>query len=256
VGRFRIIPVLLFSKGGLVKTVQFKNPKYVGDPINAIKIFNDKEVDELVLLDIDATKNKTGPNYHLVNEVSKECFMPFSYGGGISTTDEIKKILNSGAEKVVINSSSLSHIDVVKEASYRFGSQSIVICLDIKKNWLGKYYVYTHKGEKNTKLSPVEFAIKMQQAGAGELFLQFIDKDGSYEGYDLEIINQVSSAVDIPVVACGGAGKLEDFSSAMKNGASAVAAGSLFVFYGPLKSVLINYPSKEELIDLFRKNER
>lgn len=253
--RYRIIPVLLYSSGGLIKTKQFKNPRYVGDPINAIKIFNDKEVDELILLDIDATKNKKGPNYNLVNDVAKECFMPFSYGGGITKLEEIKQLLKSGAEKIVINSASLIDETLIQSAANQFGNQSVVVCLDIKKNWLGKHFVYTHKGEKNSGLSPIEFAKKMEALGAGELILQFIDRDGTYNGYDLELLKEVSQAVSIPIVACGGAGKLEDFSSAIESGASAVAAGSVFVFYGPLKSVLINYPSKEELRKLFDKNE-
>jgi imidazole glycerol-phosphate synthase subunit HisF len=252
--RYRIIPVLLYSNGGLVKTKQFKNPRYVGDPINAIKIFNDKEVDELILLDIDATKNKKGPNYNLVNDVAKECFMPFSYGGGITKLEEIKILLKSGAEKIVINSASLMDEALIQNAANQFGNQSIVVCLDIKKNWLGKYFVYTHKGEKNSGLSPVEFAKKMEALGAGELILQFIDRDGTYRGYNLELLKELSQAVSIPVVACGGARKIEDFSAAIESGASAVAAGSMFVFYGPLKSVLINYPSNKELMELFQKN--
>lgn len=251
--RFRVIPVLLYSNNGLVKTVQFKKPRYVGDPINAIKIFNDKEVDELILLDIEATKNKKGPNYQLVSEVAKECFMPFSYGGGITSVDEIKKLLNSGAEKVVVNSSSVSNPSLISEAAKKFGAQSIVVCLDIKKNWLGKYSVYTHRGEKSSRLSPIDFAKKMEQLGAGELMLQFIDKDGTYQGYNLDIIEEVSNSVKIPVIACGGAGQLEDFSKAIKTGASAVAAGSMFVFYGPLKSVLINYPSTQDLKSLYER---
>lgn len=249
--RFRIIPILLYSNEGLVKTVRFKNPKYVGDPINAIKIFNDKEVDELILLDIEATKNKRGPNFKLVEEVAKECFMPFSYGGGITTIDEIKKLLNLGAEKVVINSSSIKN-DLIEQTSSRFGSQSIVICIDIKKNWQGRYYCYINRGEKNIKISPVYFAKKMESLGAGELILQFIDKDGTYSGYDLSMIEIISKEVTIPVVACGGANSTEDFAMAVRAGASAVAAGSMFVFYGKLKSVLINYPTKEELKELFK----
>lgn len=249
--RFRVIPVLLYSSGGLVKTVRFKNPKYVGDPINAIKIFNDKEVDELILLDIDATKNKKGPNFKLVEEVANECFMPFSYGGGITSIEEIKKLLNLGAEKIVINSSATNE-NIIKEASSRFGSQSIVICIDIKKNWQGKYYCYTNRGEKNIKISPIDFAKKMESFGAGELILQFIDKDGTYSGYDLNMIEKISKEVTIPIVACGGASSIEDFTMAVKAGAFAVAAGSMFVFYGKLKSVLINYPTNEELKELFK----
>ena len=250
-GRFRIIPVLLYSNDGLVKTTRFKNPKYIGDPINALKIFNDKEVDELIFLDINASKEKRMPNLDLIKELATECFMPFCYGGGISSIEEIQQILYNGAEKVSINTASYTNPDLIKQAANKFGSQSIVVSIDVKKNWLNNQYVYINNGTTNTKLSPIEFAKKMQDYGAGELMLNSIDRDGTYTGYDINLIKEVSESVDIPIIACGGAANISDFKNAINSGASAVAAGSMFVFYGELKSVLINFPSPEDLNTLY-----
>ncbi len=246
--RIRVIPVLLLKNGGLVKTVKFKKPKYVGDPINAIKIFNEKEVDELVFLDITATNKNRKPSLKVISEIAGECFMPLCYGGGIKTIDEIKEILNIGVEKVAINTGSVADHALIKKAANLFGNQSIVVSIDVKKNIFGKYQVYTHGGKKNTKLDPASFAVQMEENGAGEILLNSIDKDGTYHGYDIELIKKVSEVVNVPVIACGGVGKISDFVDGIKmGGASAVSAGSFFVFQGDLRAVLINYPTQEEI---------
>ena len=246
--RTRVIPCLLLKGNGLVKTVQFKNPTYIGDPINAVKIFNDKEVDELVFLDIAATAEKRGPNFKLLNEISTECFMPLGYGGGITSLQEIEKLFNLGIEKVILNSSAFHHPKLISEAVHVFGSQSIIAAMDVKKGWLSKKQtVYVNAGSLNTKTSPLEYAKKMEDAGVGEIIVNSIDADGTMLGYDLHLIQAVSSELKIPVVALGGAGGLEDLSKAKKAGASAVAAGSMFVFQKAHRAVLITYPRQEDI---------
>ncbi len=250
----RTIPVLLLKEFGLVKTTKFKKPKYLGDPINIIKIFNDKEVDELILLDINATKKNTPPQYELIAEIASECFMPLCYGGGIRNLDTIKTILSLGVEKIAINSYAIENPQFIGIASEYVGSQTIVVSIDVKKNLLGKYEVYTKNGTQSAKLDPVTFAIQVEELGAGEIFLNSIDRDGTMKGYDVNLISKISRSVSIPVIACGGAGKLNDFSEAVKTGgASAVAAGSFFVFHGPHRAVLINVPSNKELTDIYSK---
>lgn len=242
--RIRVIPCLLLKDQGLVKTVKFKNYKYVGCPINAVKIFNDKEVDELVFLDITATIENHEPPFKLLAEIATECFMPFGYGGGIKTIETIKKIFSLGAEKVIINSHAVENPFFIRAAAELYGSQSIVVSIDVKKNYLGKYEVFTQSGRINSKLDPAIFAQKMQKMGAGEIFLNSVNRDGTMGGYDIELIKKVTSAVDIPVIACGGAGQIKDFQAAVKKGgASAVAGGSFFVFQGQHRAVLITYPS-------------
>ena len=221
--------------------------KYVGDPINAVKIFNEKEVDEIAVIDIDATKQNRKPNFSQIAEIASEAFMPVAYGGGITTIDEIKEILFNGAEKVIINKASHINPALITEAARLFGSQSVVISIDVKKNLLRNYKVYTDNGKKNSGISPVVFAKKMQEAGAGEVLLNNIDADGTYGGYDLALIKEISNAVTIPVIAVGGAGSLDDFAKAIHSGASAVAAGSMFVFQRPHQAVLISYPSQNEI---------
>lgn len=243
----RVIPCLLLKGLGLVKTIKFQDEKYIGDPINAVKIFNEKEVDELIFLDITATPERRKPSFELLSRIASECFMPFSYGGGIREIKDIKKILEIGAEKVVINSYALENHSFIKTAAEEFGSQSVIVAIDVKKNEKGKYEVFTHRGQRNTGKDPIEWAIIVEKLGAGEIFLNSIDKDGTMEGYDLELIEEVTKSIKIPVIASGGAGKLEDFQKAKLAGASAVSAGSLFVFVGPYRAVLINYPNREEL---------
>ena len=245
--RIRIIPSLLLQKGGLVKSIRFKDYKYVGDPINAVKIFNDKEVDEILILDISATQEKRGPNFRQIREIASEAFMPLGYGGGITTLDEIRNLVASGVEKVVLNTSAFENPSLVREGAAYIGSQSIVVSIDVKKNFLGKYKVHVNNGSRNTGLDPVEFAQKMEAAGAGEIILNSIDKDGTFSGYDTGLIKMVCSQVNIPVVAIGGASTVADFAEAIRQGASAVSAGSMFVFQRPHRAVLISYPSQADL---------
>jgi len=247
--RARVIPILLLHQGGLVKTVKFKNPVYVGDPINAVKIFNEKEIDEIAILDIDASREKRGPNMQQIREIAGEAFIPLAYGGGISTIEEVKELFYIGVEKVIFNYQAVHNPALLTESAKLVGSQSVVASVDVKKNLFGKYRVFTRNGTENTNADPVEFAHKMQEAGAGEIFLNVIDRDGTYAGYDLELLKKVSEGLKIPLIICGGAGSVLDFKQAIDNGASAVAAGSLFVFQRPHNAVLISYPSRKELLD-------
>ncbi|MFA5095653.1 MAG: AglZ/HisF2 family acetamidino modification protein [Candidatus Paceibacterota bacterium] len=243
----RVIPSLLLRDSGLVKTVNFKDAKYVGDPINAVKIFNEKEVDELILLDISATVGKKKPNFELISQIAGECFMPFGYGGGIREIDDIKRIFNLGVEKVVINSYAVENPLFIKEAANIFGSQSIVVSIDVKRTKSGNYEIFTNSGKEETGLNLKDFIGKIEKMGAGEIFLNSIDRDGLMQGFDLSLISEASKAVSIPLIVCGGAGKIEDFKEAIMAGASAVAAGSMFIFYGRQRAVLINFPHQKEL---------
>lgn len=243
----RIIPCLLLKGTGLVKTTQFKKPVYVGDSTNAVRIFNKKEVDELIFLDITATKENRQPPINLISQISDECFMPLAVGGGIRTVQDAKALVNAGAEKVIINSYAVENPKFIQEAAQLMGNQSVVISIDAKKKRNGEYEVMTHAGTKPTGLNPVSWAKKAEQMGAGEIMINSIDQDGTMMGYDLKLIKMVSKAVGIPVIACGGAGKMEDFLKAIDQGASAVAAGSYFVFFGARKAVLINFPNETEI---------
>jgi cyclase len=244
----RVIPCLLLKNKGLVKTVKFKTPRYVGDPINAVRIFNEKEVDELIFLDITASKNNTAPLTELVAEISAESFMPLAYGGGIRTVRDVEMILRAGAEKVSINTAAVMNPELITETARLFGNQSVIVSIDAKKKLLGGYEVYIEGGTKATGLDPAEFAAKMEGMGAGEILINSIDRDGTMSGYDIDLIARVAKSVRVPVVASGGAGNLSHFKEALDVGrASAVAAGSLFVFFGPRRAVLINYPSTQEL---------
>ena len=246
--RHRVIPCLLLQKGGLVKTVKFRNPTYVGDPINAIRIFNDKEVDELMLLDIRASRDRQPPQFDLVADVAKECFMPLAYGGGIRDVGTVGRLFSIGVEKVALNTCAVEQPAVVEQAARAFGSQSIIVSIDAKRRLFGGYEAWVRGATRRAGLDPVLLAKKMEALGAGEILLNSIDRDGTGIGYDLWLLKAVSQAVDVPVVACGGAGKLDDFAQAVKRGgASAVAAGSMFVFQGPHRAVLITYPGYREL---------
>ena len=246
----RVIPSLLIHKGGLVKSVQFKDYKYVGDPINAVKIFNEKEVDEIAVIDIDASRENKAPNIAKIAEIASEAFMPMAYGGGITTIAQIKEILYNGIEKVIINKAAHTTPNLITEAASLFGNQSIVVSIDVKKVFLKGYRVFIENGKKNTGLHPVEFAITAEKLGAGEILLNSIDKDGTFTGYDVALIQQVSKAVNIPVIAIGGASSVEDFAKAKQAGASAVSAGSMFVFQRPHKAVLISYPTRKEIKEI------
>lgn len=251
----RVIPCLLLLNDGLVKTIKFKNPKYVGDPINAIKIFNEKEVDELVFLDISATNENRIPRYDFITKIASECFMPLSYGGGIKSIDQIKTILNLGVEKVIINSQAILNPNFIRQAAENFGSSTIVVSIDYKTNLLGKNYVYICSGKKATNIEPLKHALQMQEMGAGEVILNSIDRDGTMKGYDLNIMKTITEKLDIPLVALGGAGSVNHFSEAIQQaGASAVAAGSFFVFHGPHRAVLITYPQVNELEKALNKS--
>ena len=244
----RVIPVLLLKGLGLVKTVQFKNPKYLGDPRNVVRIFNDKEVDELVLLDITATSERREPKYDLIREIVSEAFMPVGYGGGITSLDQAKRIIQMGVEKVVLNSSALERPSLVTEIAEALGSQSVVVCLDVKRGLLGKYEVLGNAGTKPSKRDPVSLAKEFESMGAGEIVVQSIDRDGMMKGYDIPLVKSVSSAVTVPVVAAGGAGSVADLAQVVhEGGAAAAAAGSMFVFQGKLRAVLINFPPSSEL---------
>ena len=244
----RVIPCLLLKGTGLVKTQHFADPKYVGDIINAVKIFNDKEVDEIIILDIEAHAGRGRIQWDLVTKTASEAFMPMCYGGGVTTMDEIKRLFRAGIEKVSINTAAHEDHRFLESASRAFGSQSIVAGIDVKKNFLGRYVVMSHGGEKKQAKDVVDWAKAVERAGAGEILLNSIDRDGMQSGYDLELVKQVASAVKIPVIACGGAGKVQHFAEAITSGASAVAAGSLFVFRGQHRAVLITYPERAELV--------
>jgi cyclase len=246
--RPRIIPVLLLQGNALVKSKGFKDFRYIGDPINAVKVFNDLKADELVFLDIEATKEKRTISTELVSQVGEEANMPFAVGGGIKNLDEIQNIIAKGAEKVIINTCAVENPKFIREASDNFGSSTIVVCIDVKKKFFSGEVVWRNSGSKSSKYSPKDFAKIIEENGAGEIIIQSIDKDGTMSGYDLDLVKEISTAVAIPVVALGGAGNLEHMIEAYKKGfASALAAGSLFVFQGPNKGVLINYIEKSDL---------
>jgi cyclase len=248
----RVIPVLLLKNTGLVKSVKFNSPVYLGDPRNAVKIFNEKQVDELLLLDIDVTISRQRPNFKLIKEIVSEAFMPVSYGGGIRSIDDAIEIFSLGVEKIVVNSYSVENPSFITELNKIFGAQSISVCIDVKRDFFGRYNICTHSGRKSFKVDPVIFSRKMEQMGAGEIIINSIDLDGTMNGFDLELIKNVSSSVNLPVVACGGAGSLKHLADAVKIGsASAVAAGSMFVFHGRHRAVLINYPDQNILNKLF-----
>lgn len=244
----RVIPVLLLRGRGLVKTVKFKDPTYIGDPVNSVRIFNEKEVDELVFLDIFATKEGRGPDFDLLADIAGEAFMPMAYGGGLSSLDQIRKVFSLGFEKVVIDSAAYDGGELIRQASAVFGAQSIVGCVDVRRTLLGRYVLYSHSGRTRQPRGLVDHVKDLEQQGVGEIIVNAIDREGTQSGYDLKMIREVASAVQVPVVACGGAGSLDHMAAAVNEaGATAVAAGSLFVFVGPLRAVLINYPPRDEL---------
>lgn len=241
---------MLLADGGLVKTEKFKNGKYLGDPINAVKIFNDKEVDELAFLDIQSSQKKRGPNLEIIKDLASECFMPLSYGGGISSLSEIEQILKIGVEKVVINNHALVDPSFISKAAKHFAQSTIVAAFDVKKTIWGNYVVYDHVKKKNLDFTPVEYARRLEEMGCGEIFVNNADRDGTYTGFDLKLIETVTASVSVPVTVCGGASKLSDIKQAADAGASAVAIGSLFVYQGPHRAVLISYPTQKELKDI------
>lgn len=250
--RPRIIPSLLVHDNGLVKTVNFKNPKYVGDPINAVKIFNEKEVDELAVFDIDASVQGKEPNYALIEKLANQSRMPLCYGGGVKTVAQAQKIFGLGIEKIALSSAVIQNPSLITEIANQVGSQSVIVVLDVKKKLLGGYEVYIHNGKKATGVNPVKFAEEAQRLGAGEIIINSIDQDGVMKGYDMNLIDKVVENLTIPVTVLGGAGTLQDIKKVIdKHKIIGVAAGSLFVFKGVYKAVLINYPNKEDKENLY-----
>lgn len=241
----RIIPCLLIHNKGLVKTTKFTDSKYVGDPINAVRIFNEKEVDELIVLDIDATVEGRGPNFELIAKLAAECRMPFCYGGGVTTAEEVRKLISLGVEKVAISASAINDPTLVTRVANDVGRQSIVVVLDVKRKILGGYEVYTHNGKQSTGKSPEELAKLFQEMGAGEIVINSIDNDGTMKGYDFKLIERVWESTSVPLSVVGGAGSLDDISRLVSRfNAIGAIAGSLFVFKGAYRAVLINYPNQ------------
>jgi cyclase len=244
----RVIPCLLLRGRGLYKTVKFGDPKYVGDPVNAVKIFNEKEVDELLLLDITATTEKREPNYELIGDIAGECFMPLGYGGAVTSLAQIRRLHRMGVEKVSLNTAAFQDRRLLQESCDVFGSSSIVAAIDVKKTLFGKYEVWINSGKTNTKEDPVRYAEQLAKLGVGEILVNSIDRDGTMAGYDNTLLKNIASAVDTPVIACGGAGTLDHLRDTIAHtGVNAVAAGSMFVFHGKHKAVLINYPTPAQL---------
>jgi cyclase len=248
----RVIPCLLLKGDGLVKTVGFAQPKYLGDPLNVVRLFNDLEVDELIFLDINATPEGREPDFDRLHDIASQCFMPISYGGGVRSIDHARRLFQLGVEKVALTTAAAENPALITQMADCFGRQSVIVGIDVKRNFLGKPRVWARCGKKRTAYSPIEFAREAERLGAGEILLSSIDRDGAQQGYDLELIGQVAQGVNIPVIACGGAGSTNDLAAAIGAGASAVAAGSLFVFRGPHRAVLISYPSQEELRNVRR----
>lgn len=250
----RLIPSLLLSNRALVKTVNFSSPVYIGDPLNAVRIFNEKAADELCLFDIDSTVLKTEPNYDLISKIANQCRMPLCYGGGIKSTMQVEKIIDLGVEKVSISSAAVNTPNLINEAAKRLGSQSVVVTVDIKKSpFLKKYTVVTHNAKKVSKLDPIEFILNMQERGVGEIILNSVDKDGTKSGYDIDLVSKLIGHVHVPLTVLGGAGNLTDFEKLWREfGIIGAAAGSNFVFKGKLNAVLINYPALEEKKELIK----
>jgi cyclase len=245
---FRVIPCLQVDRGRLVKTTGYRNPSYVGDLINSLRIFNEKEVDEISVVDISATRERRGPDFELINEMASECFMPLAYGGGITTVSEIERIIQLGVEKVILNSAALENLDLLRAAAASVGSQSVVVSIDVKKQWLGGYCVFTRSGTKRIGGDLFRTVDAVTEAGAGELLLNAIDKDGTMGGYDHALIKAVTERTTLPVIAAGGASGPADLVRAVQqSGASAVAAGALFVYRGPHRAVLLSYPSARDI---------
>jgi len=243
----RVIPCLLLHKGGLYKTEKFGKPTYIGDPINAIKIFNDKEVDELIFLDIDASSQKKDPNYKLIEDIASECFMPLCYGGGIKSVDQMKKVYSLGVEKISLSSQAVLNPYLIKEAANLFGNQSVIVTVDIKKDFWGKRKVFINNGKKNTKIDPLEFVMKVEDLGAGEIVINSVDNDGVMNGFDVDLLKEIKTNTTVPITALGGAGNIEHIIEAFDVAkVNAVACGSMFVYQGRLKGVLISYPAFNE----------
>lgn len=253
--RPRIIPCLLVKDKGLVKTINFKNPKYVGDPINAVRIFNEKQVDELMVLDIDASAENREPDYKMLENLAAECRMPLCYGGGVKTPEQAQRIFSLGVEKIAISSAAVEDPTLVTRIAERVGSQSVVVIIDVKKKLLGGYEVYINNGKKATGKNPFELVKQLEKLGAGEIVINSIDQDGVMKGYDFTLVDQVRKVINLPLTVLGGAGSLQDIGNLIKKyGIIGAAAGSLFVFKGVYKAVLLNYPNRLEKDALIKEN--
>jgi cyclase len=254
--RSRIIPCLLVQNKGLVKTTNFKDPKYVGDPINAVKIYNEKEVDELIVLDIDASIENRGPDFEMIKNLAVECRMPFCYGGGVTTVEEAKKIISLGAEKVAISSAAFRNPNLIAEIGKAVGIQSVVIVIDLKKKGFlggGSYDIYIKNGKEKVSIKLKEFILELNKIGVGEIVINSIDKDGTMQGYDLTLVEMIRKLTEVPITVLGGAGSLEDIKNLISSfKIIGAAAGSLFVFKGKYRAVLINYPNKQEKKELYQ----
>ena len=250
----RIIPSLLIHEKGLVKSTKFKDYKYVGDPINAVKIFNEKEVDEIIIVDIDASVNGNEPDYRLIEKLAYECRMPLCYGGGIKTAEQAHRIFALGVEKISISSIAVQNPEIITEIANVVGNQSVVVVLDVKKKLFGGYEIYTHNGTKKTGIDPVEFVQKIEKLGAGEIVINSIDNDGTMKGYDLNLLDLIRDKISLPLTVLGGAGNMNHIGEVIaKHGIIGVAAGSNFIFKGKYRAVLINYPTVKEKIDLINE---
>ena len=244
----RVIPCLLLKGDSLVKTVNFKNPSYIGDPVNTARIFNELEVDELALLDISATKNNKSPDFEILKELANECFMPLAYGGGINNFEDAKKIFKIGIEKIIINSATFTNPSFISKLADYFGNQAVVASIDIKKNFFGNYQLFSNSGKKKQKLNPIAWAQQLEILGAGEILLTAIHREGTWNGFDIDIIEKISNAVSIPVIAHGGAASINDIGKAVKiGGASAVSLGSMVVYQNKGMGVLVNFPDSQKL---------
>jgi len=252
----RVIPCLLIDKRRLVKTVRFGKAKYVGDPVNAVRIFNDKEVDEIAILDIAAARSRAQPDFEYVHQLASECFMPMAYGGGVSTTEDAQRLFAIGVEKVCINTAAMRDPELLATVADRFGAQSIVASIDVKRNLFGGYSIYCRGGTSKVQSTVSGMVAWVETMGAGEILINSIDRDGMMSGYDLDLLRAVTARATVPVIACGGAGNLSDLGKAVTlGGASAVAAGSLFVFSGPHKAVLITCPERQKLLEIFNDTD-
>ncbi len=245
--RTRVIPVLLLRRQGVVKTVRFRRPEYVGDPINIVRIFNDKEVDELVLTEITATRADKGPDFELLEQIASEAFMPLCYGGGVRSAADARRILRLGIEKVSLNSAALDRPELVRELAGELGSQCVVASVDVRRTWRGRYEVFSHAGRPVREKDPLRWVEKLVELGAGEILLNAVHRDGTMQGYDLELLSRFQGRFDVPLVACGGASSFEDMKAAIETGASAVGVGARFIYEGPYRAVLVSYLSPDEL---------
>jgi len=249
--RPRIMPCLLLKDGSLVKTVNFKNPSYIGDPVNAIKIFNGKEVDELVLIDI----SKKSIPFDVIRKITRECFMPLCYGGNVKTLEDMRKLFQLGIEKIIINTLLFENPDLIRKAIKLFGSQSIVASVDVKKNFWGVSKIYRHSHKKTINLSPIEYIRQLEDLGVGEILLYSVDRDGTWEGMDIELINQVSNKTHLPVISCGGVGSIKDIEDGILNGSSGVAIGSMCVYSKKNMGVLIKFPKQNDIEQIIKNYE-